>query len=67
MTLALMAADLQMEWKAAAERFISKRGYMAAEQLRTTLQQEWQQLKAIRQRCCTPAPQVNDDNAACMS
>ena len=50
---------LQAEWKAAAERFIEKRGYMAAEQLRTTLQAEWQQLKAIRRRCCGSLSEVH--------
>ncbi|KAL3139841.1 hypothetical protein ABBQ38_004139 [Trebouxia sp. C0009 RCD-2024] len=48
-----MCSQHHAEWKAAAERFIEKRGYMAAEQLRATLQSEWQQLKAIRKRCCT--------------
>ncbi|DBB06560.1 TPA: hypothetical protein ACH3X1_012099 [Trebouxia sp. C0004] len=49
------------EWKAAAERFIEKRGYVAAERLRATLQLEWQQLKAIRKRCCGPfSPQMAD-------
>lgn len=31
---------------------------MAAEQLRATLQSEWQQLKAIRKRCCTSVSEV---------
>ena len=42
---------MQDEWKAAAEKFIGKRGYAAAEKLRGSLQMEWQQLKAIRMRC----------------
>ena len=49
---------MQDEWKAAAERFISKRGYAAAQKLLASLQMEWQQLKAIRMRCCG-ASQVN--------
>ena len=44
---------LQDDWKVAAERFIGKRGYAAAEKLRGSLQMEWQQLKAIRMRSCT--------------
>ena len=50
---------MQAEWKAAAERFIEKRGYVAAEQLRATLQAEWQQLKAIRRRCCSSLSEVH--------
>ena len=49
---------LQAEWKVAAELFIEKRGYVAAERLRATLQAEWQQLKAIRKRFCGSLPQV---------
>ena len=49
---------MQADWKAAAERFIERRGYAAAERLRATLQAEWQQLKSIRKRCCSCVPQV---------
>lgn len=56
---------MQAKWKAAAERFIEKRGYMAAERLRATLQSEWQQLKAIRQRCCSTVPKVSFTSIIC--